>query len=97
MFEKQFEEKRLQNKALKTKENYNMTQVHTFRDWCCHLVKNYLWTYWPPSPSKQSPVKMAAFQFYLQSEKQKSRRGPTRASRVGGGQQSCCFWSKIPW
>jgi hypothetical protein len=29
-------------------------QFHSFRDWCCHLVKNYLWAYWPPSPSKQS-------------------------------------------
>jgi hypothetical protein len=34
-------------------------------------------------------VKMAAFLFYLQS-------GPSQASRVGGGWQSCCFWSKIP-
>jgi hypothetical protein len=33
-------------------------------------------------------VKMAAFQFYLQSGKQKSR--------VGGGWQSCCFGQKFP-
>jgi hypothetical protein len=30
-------------------------------------------------------------------EAEKSRRGPSQASRVGGGQQSCCSWSKIPW
>jgi hypothetical protein len=34
-------------------------------------------------------AKMAAFQIYLQSGKQKSR--------VDGGRQSCCLWSKIPW
>jgi hypothetical protein len=32
---------------------------------------------------------MAAFQFYLQSGRQKSR--------VGGEWHSHCFWSKIPW
>jgi hypothetical protein len=26
--------------------------VHNFWDLCCHLVKNKLWAYWPPSPSK---------------------------------------------
>jgi hypothetical protein len=34
-------------------------------------------------------VKMAAFHFYLQSGKQKCG--------MGWGQQSSCFWSKIPW
>jgi hypothetical protein len=29
--------------------------------------------------------------------KKKSRRGPSQASSVGGGQQSFWFWSKIPW
>jgi hypothetical protein len=28
--------------------------------------------------------------------KQKSRRGPSQANRVGVGRQSCCFWSKLP-
>jgi hypothetical protein len=36
-----------------------------------------------------SCVKMAAFQYYLQSGKQKSR--------VSRGRHSCCFWSKILW
>jgi hypothetical protein len=36
-------------------------------------------------------IKTAAFQFYLQSGKQESRRGPSQASRVGGGRQPCCF------
>jgi hypothetical protein len=26
--------------------------IPNFWDWCCHLVKNYLWTYWPQSPLK---------------------------------------------
>jgi hypothetical protein len=36
-----------------------------------------------------SCIKMATFQFYLQSGKQR---------KVGwvGGWQSCCFWSKFP-
>jgi hypothetical protein len=36
-----------------------------------------------------SYVKMVAFQFQLQSEKQKSM--------VSRGRQLYCFWSKIPW
>jgi hypothetical protein len=28
--------------------------IKNFRDWLCHLVKNYLWIFWSPSPSKQS-------------------------------------------
>jgi hypothetical protein len=40
---------------------------------------------------------VVAFQFYLQSGKQKSWRGPSQVSRVGQEWQSCCFWSKYPW
>jgi hypothetical protein len=29
--------------------------IHNFRDWRRHLVKNYLWSYWPSSPLKQYP------------------------------------------
>jgi hypothetical protein len=29
-------------------------------------------------------------------ETEKSCRGPSQVSRVGGGRQSCCFWSNIP-
>jgi hypothetical protein len=39
-----------------------------------------------------SCVKMAAFQFYLQKENREKSQGPSQASRVGGGRQSCCFW-----
>jgi hypothetical protein len=41
-------------------------------------------------------VKIMAPQFYLQLEKQRSCRGPNQASRVGGGQQSCCISQKFP-
>jgi hypothetical protein len=42
-------------------------------------------------------VKMAAIWFHPQSWKQKYRREPSQASRVGGVQQLCCSWLKIPW
>jgi hypothetical protein len=35
---------------------------------------------------------MVAFQFYLQSQKQKICVGPNQVSRVGGLWQSFCFW-----
>jgi hypothetical protein len=42
-------------------------------------------------------VKMAAFQFYLQSgETEKSWSRPSQAS-MWVGDDSCCFWSKILW
>jgi hypothetical protein len=44
-----------------------------------------------------SCVKMAAFRFYLQSRKQRSRRGLSQASRVDERQHLYSFWSKIPW
>jgi hypothetical protein len=37
-------------------------------------------------------VKMAALQFYLQQENREKLQGPSQASRVGRGRQSCCFW-----
>jgi hypothetical protein len=34
---------------------------------------------------------------YPIGETEKSCRGPSQANRVGGGRQSCCFLSDIPW
>jgi hypothetical protein len=46
-------------------------------------------------PDHTNRVKMATFQLYLQSGKQrKVAGGPSQASRVGGGRQSCCFLVK---
>jgi hypothetical protein len=51
----------------------------------CEAVQHSLWF----CLHHLSCVKMAAIQLYLQSGKQKSG--------VGGGRQSSCFWSNIPW
>jgi hypothetical protein len=37
-------------------------------------------------------VKMAEFQIYLQSGKQKSHRGPSQASRIGGDDSFVCLF-----